>query len=268
MKGWWKVFVLGIIGSLVVQTVCGAVALKEEMTSDAVFIKPNSKLIASPEGLARVLENTQEQFLPISPPSMEMFIATQEKALAVDWNRILHIESDAGIKEKRRSSALTSSALFSWVFDPAHTAVKVTLVPRIFYADYLKANLPLPAPMPMRSMKLPAVGTHLMLGIKNSTNGAVLVQVGWPTGFTNRVEIYQTSDLPTGNWTFARTNIFTAGFTKFEWVDESATNQMKRFYVAGNADIDDDHDGLADARELFIYGSSGFFMVRGSGDRF
>jgi len=112
----------------------------------------------------------------------------------------------------------------------------------------------------IRSMTLPAVVTHLMVGIKNSTNGAVLVQVGWPTGFTNRVEIYQTSDLPTGNWSFARTNIFTVGFTKFEWVDESATNQMKRFYVAGNADIDDDHDGLADARELFIYKTDRFLF--------
>jgi len=182
MKGWWKVFVLGIIGSLVVQTVCGAVALKKEMTGDAFF-------------------------------------------------------------------------------DPAHTVVEVTLVPRIFYADYLKAHPPLPAPVPMRSMALPAVVTHLtLLGIENGTNGAVSVQVGWPTGFTNRVEIYQTSNLLASNWTFSRTNIITVGSSSFTWVDESATNQIKRFYVAGNADIDDDHDGLVDARELFIYKTDRFLF--------
>jgi hypothetical protein len=95
-----KLLILGIIGSLVVQTVFGAVALKKEMTGDAVFIKPNSNLIASPADLARVLENTQEQFLPISPPSMEML---QHKKRRLLW---------IGIGSRRISCVL---CLLGWI---------------------------------------------------------------------------------------------------------------------------------------------------------
>ena len=312
MKGWWKVFVLGIIGSLVVQTVCGAVALKKEITDDAVFIKPNSKLIASPEDLAKVLENTQEQFLPISPPSMEMFIAIQEKALAVDWNRfpsdflrfvfarmdknsgvpvyrirmyedvitrervfvnsrgfeffrlpppkgynplmwrnrILHIESDAGIKEKRRSSALTSSALFSWVFDPAHTAVEVTLVPRIFYADYLKANPPLPVLMPMRGK---SGSSDEVVSISSGSNSVVSLSVVWPLDGGNRAEIFRSENLMDSNdWEVVVNAIPATGGVSLVWSDPNSTNRTTAFYVVSDATIDADHDGFSDARERLI----------------
>jgi hypothetical protein len=165
-------------------------------------------------------------------------------------NRILHIESDAGIKEKRRSSALTSSALFSWVFDPAHTAVEVTLVPRIFYADYLKANPPLPVLMPMRGK---SGSSDEVVSISSGSNSVVSLSVVWPLDGGNRAEIFRSGNLMDSNdWEVVVNAIPATGGVSLVWSDPNSTNRTTAFYVVSDATIDADHDGFSDARERLI----------------
>ncbi len=159
------------------------------------------------------------------------------------------------------------------IYDPAHTALEITLLPELFYASYLEidqeeqamleASMAM-APMSMM-MSMPAVVTDLQMGINSLSNGTVEVEVAWPTGFSDTVEIYSASDLVAGDWQFAFTNITTSGSTNYVWVD-SDTNQTQRFYITGNADIDEDGDGLASARERYLYKTrSDLFDTDGDG---
>ena len=107
------------------------------------------------------------------------------------------------------------------------------------------------APM-MMAMSAPEAITELQLGIESLTNSTVEIQLQWPAGFSGTLEIYSATDLVAANWEFAHTNISTFGFSEHFWND-TRTNSTTRFYVAGNADYDEDGDGLASAREKFIY---------------
>ncbi len=122
------------------------------------------------------------------------------------------------------------------------------------WADMVKAEEAVSfsvAPM-MMAMSAPEVITEVQLGIESQTNGTVEIQVLWPSGFSNALEIYSATDLVAANWEFAHTNISTSGFSEHFWNDPR-TNSATRFYVAGNADFDEDGDGLASAREKYIY---------------
>ena len=90
----------------------------------------------------------------------------------------------------------------------------------------------------------------VMEAITVETNGMKL-QIGYPDDFTNRLEIYACTDLVIGGWAFAVTNLDTAGSNTIWWTDEN-TNLIARFYAAGNAQVDNDGDGLADAREIYL----------------
>ncbi|NCC53047.1 MAG: carbohydrate-binding protein, partial [Spartobacteria bacterium] len=72
-------------------------------------------------------------------------------------------------------------------------------------------------------------------------------------GFTNAVEIYSTDDLLDPDWSVRATNLtFSGGFTN-TWSDTAIAYVLHRYYVIGNADRDNDADGLVDAREVFIH---------------
>ncbi len=107
------------------------------------------------------------------------------------------------------------------------------------------------APM-MMAMSAPEIITEIQLGIESQTNGTVEIQLLWPAGFSDTLEIYSATDLVAANWEFAHTNISTSGFSEYFWNDPR-TNSATRFYVGGNADFDEDGDGLASAREAYIY---------------
>lgn len=142
---------------------------------------------------------------------------------------------------------------YRWLYDPARIAATLILVPERFYADYLatqqqQANLEaLPPLEPMSDSSLPSLITNLLVGVDCLTNGTVEVQIGWPAGFTNKLEIFATTNLPAASWQLIYTNIATVGETNFFWIDEDATNLPHRVYTVGNADIDTDEDTLTDA---------------------
>jgi len=108
------------------------------------------------------------------------------------------------------------------------------------------------------ALSLPAVITNLVLGIDTTTNDPpeTEIEIGWPTNFTDRLEIFATTNLVVRSWELVCTNIITTNASSFTWVDYASTNLAFRAYQAGNADLDSDLDELVDARELLLYGTN------------
>lgn len=103
----------------------------------------------------------------------------------------------------------------------------------------------LSAPM-MITMFGPETVDELMLGM-NGTNVNVYV----PEGFTNRVELYTTTDLISSVWSIAVQNLIPVSTNPATW--SPAFSMSNAFFRAGNMDIDSDGDGVPDARELFVF---------------
>ena len=80
--------------------------------------------------------------------------------------------------------------------------------------------------------------------------------LAYPVDFTNRLDIFTCIDLLPHTWTFAARDLTTEGTNPLVWAE---TNQWLqgvsdfRLYTAGNADLDSDGDGYADAREQMVY---------------
>ncbi len=90
------------------------------------------------------------------------------------------------------------------------------------------------------------------------TNGVRMV-IGYPDDFTNRLDVYMCNDLMQYVWTFAVKELSTTGTNEITWVDTNywvASGPSVRFYSAGNADLDTDGDGYADAREIRVFRTS------------
>lgn len=182
---------------------------------------------------------------------------------------IYRLEAELGYDpyawQKKRFNVYDISELSewtSWIFDPAHIAVDFALIPENLYSDYeatqeeIAEQLLLQKTASVESaslmMSLPPVITSIQLAIERTANGTIEVEIGWPTGFTDRLEIYTATDLVMGDWQLALTNINTDNSSSFVWEDAN-TNLKQRLYAAGNMDIDSDGDGIPDAREIFIY---------------
>ncbi len=108
--------------------------------------------------------------------------------------------------------------------------------------------------------------TNLMIIAATAVSNNVVLRIGYPDVFTNRLEIFNfdSGDAPeheqlagTNNfWNLLATDISVSG-TSVSWTNTSLpTSLYRRFYVAGNADIDSDSDGLANAREIYLFHTS------------
>jgi hypothetical protein len=108
--------------------------------------------------------------------------------------------------------------------------------------------------------------TNLMIIAVSAVSNNVVLTIGYPDTFTNRLEIFNfdSGDAPgheqlagtNSFWNLLATNIAVSG-TSVTWTNTSLpTSLYRRFYVAGNADIDSDSDGLANAREIYLYHTS------------
>ena len=103
----------------------------------------------------------------------------------------------------------------------------------------------------MRTMLVPEENTNnIWLCLDPQTSGEINLNVFAPEGFTNRVEIYSCTDLISNAWNIAAQNLYPSGTNPAVWNTSSA---LVQFYRAGNMDIDSDHDGLPDAREVYVY---------------
>ena len=152
----------------------------------------------------------------------------------------------------------------AWL-DPSRVEIELKLLPVDFidlYAENSVASLidalaslrsaTPPSGMMMRSMQ--ASSNVVFDAVFKVSTGMCLV-VSYPDNFTNRLEMFVSSNLLDFGWSLLATNLVTAGTNTLVWVDTSATNSgvPNRYYAAGDADFDSDGDGIADGRELRMY---------------
>ena len=161
--------------------------------------------------------------------------------------------------------------------DPSHVEMEVTLIPADYievYAenavasllDVLLADASVSATSPTVARASLSGGTMTMMRSTladsnilvekpvKTPSGAILV-VEYPDDFTNRLELFVSTNMMDFGWSLLATNLSTAGTNTLTWLDPGATNSdfTNRFYAAGNADIDSDGDGIVDGREVLMY---------------
>jgi len=105
---------------------------------------------------------------------------------------------------------------------------------------------------PMMMYQGPAVTNLQFVAIEKMTNGMKLT-LAYPSGFTNNVDFFTCSNLIGFWWNLAATTNVSFSDNWIEWTDTNAAAQTLRFYAAGDALQDTDEDGLADAREKYLY---------------
>ena len=97
-------------------------------------------------------------------------------------------------------------------------------------------------------------GIHIT-GIRPVRDGLELTIRSF-TDFTNRLEIFACEEFSLFRWVVVATGLVAEGVGDLRWVDTNRTRADGVYYLVGNADVDSDGDGLADAREHFVHGTS------------
>lgn len=88
------------------------------------------------------------------------------------------------------------------------------------------------------------------------TPSGIKVTTGYPDGFTNRLDVFSSTDLlnKTG-WVVETTLDVSPATNILEWIDADALSSQRKFYRIYIADMDQDLDGLSDGREILSYGT-------------
>ena len=95
----------------------------------------------------------------------------------------------------------------------------------------------------------------VITSISSTTNG-ILLEIGYPVEFTNRLDVFYATDLMERDWQLISPPLETTGSTSIVWLDtQYATGSKVGFYAAGNHDLDSDGDGFSDAFEIFVLGT-------------
>ncbi|MFO7534841.1 MAG: thrombospondin type 3 repeat-containing protein [Kiritimatiellia bacterium] len=151
-------------------------------------------------------------------------------------------------------------AWFEGVYDPARISITYWLLPFDQVDAFAEAQL---SDIDYQSSALNRLLLDELLEpitnltfyrIEQHTNGTV-IGLCWPDSYTNRLDIFASSNLADRAWTLIATNLVTVGTNNMIWTDSATTGLVVRFYRAGNADLDSDNDMLPDAREIRLYGS-------------
>ena len=155
-------------------------------------------------------------------------------------------------------------------YDPSHIQITLTLLPADFVKTYARAvgeeKARLAEEQAAAELKDPKLENGAMMRYQSTgmtnleivafsvvTNGLKLT-LAYPNEFTNHVDFFTCPELIAGWWDLAvsATNVSTS--TNFiEWVDVNSSANPRRFYNAGDADLDSDGDTLTDAREKLMY---------------
>jgi len=153
------------------------------------------------------------------------------------------------------------SETMRWVFDPAHTATEIVLMPETLYSAYeeyeadkvVREVFAASMMMPMSMMSESYSITNPVANISSLSNQVIQIKIEWPVSFPDTLEIFGCTDLVSPDWQIICTNILTTYPDSFQWNDYASTNFMNYFYRLVNADIDTDSDRLSDAREIYIH---------------
>jgi hypothetical protein len=95
--------------------------------------------------------------------------------------------------------------------------------------------------------------SNLVFTAVQADGGGVRLQIGYPDGFTNRLDLFTSTNLGSGGWALVSQDVPTAGTNAVYWLDAGAAHVPARFYLVGDAGLDADSDGLPDARETLIH---------------
>ncbi len=105
-----------------------------------------------------------------------------------------------------------------------------------------------------------AAHSNIVLTVNASTGERMQLQIDYPSAFSDRLDVYVSTNLLAGVWMVREGGLMTAGTNTLVWTDLELTNSNFRFYQVGNADVDTDHDGLPDAREILIFRTNPYLM--------
>jgi RHS repeat-associated protein len=99
--------------------------------------------------------------------------------------------------------------------------------------------------------------TNLVIFAIEPVSNGIALGIAWPEDFTNKLEVFARTNIAATGWFLAATNLPTSGSNSLWWTDtDISITSGSRFYRIGNADIDSDQDGIANAQERFSYGTS------------
>ena len=98
-----------------------------------------------------------------------------------------------------------------------------------------------------------AADSNIVLSLLAPAGGGIRLQIDYPSTFSNRLDIYVSTNLQSGRWGLREAALPAAGHQGLVWTDLVNPEARLCFYQAGNADLDTDQDGVADARETLIY---------------
>ncbi|HMO52520.1 MAG TPA: hypothetical protein PKE26_09045 [Kiritimatiellia bacterium] len=151
------------------------------------------------------------------------------------------------------------------IYDPARVQLRTKLIPIENVEPYLFAQAKVMEAAAMMQEEDEGGGMMMLMEGESDSNivftaiyktNSVAVTIAYPEDFTNRLDIYTCNDLLAEIWSFAVRELPTTGTNQITWIDTNAwiqTGLPVRFYAAGNADLDTDGDGYADAREIMVY---------------
>ena len=104
--------------------------------------------------------------------------------------------------------------------------------------------------MAMSSMSAPAADAFVFTDF-TFTNGIADMEIHLPDGLACRVDVFYTLLLTNAYWSLATTTPTNFGTFRVQL----ACSASNLFFRAGNADVDNDGDGLPDDRETLMYGT-------------
>ncbi|MCB1071192.1 MAG: hypothetical protein KDL31_12635, partial [Kiritimatiellae bacterium] len=152
------------------------------------------------------------------------------------------------------------------LYDPSRILLKTKLIALENVEFYLHTRQSiLEAKTALALMESDEGGMMLMMEGDSESNivctametiGDPVVTIAYPVWFTNRLDVFTCSDLLPETWTLAARELDTVGTNPLTWIDTNGWlygNPAIRHYTAGNADLDSDGDGYADAREMLVY---------------
>lgn len=188
----------------------------------------------------------------------EIFLCTVDEEKST-WNPIASFTAPAIVDETdleyaKLSSEEKSRELF---FELSYRRViaEITLKPASALTELLARSTPASTEggdgggMMMMGGPPPEFTNSLWLGIDGKK-----VTVYVPQNFSNRVELYSTQDLVSNAWSTVVQNLTPVFTNPVDWT--STLSGTSRFFVCGNQDIDEDGDGLPNAREVYCTGTS------------
>lgn len=153
------------------------------------------------------------------------------------------------------------------LYDPARIQISAKLIPTEYVEPYLYVSERIAEEAALAAavdgggftlLRSGEADSNIVFEVMATTNGIRLV-IGYPNDFTNRLDVFTCNDLLQYVWTFAKKELSTTGTNEITWVDTNywvASGPPVRFYAAGNADLDTDHDGYSDASEIMVYRTS------------